>query len=310
MGIPVARRAIKHFLDSDKLVLWVRYQLFMDLEGITVERWRRYGNDRLYVTGSDAAKVGWIDMVARVVHPESASETDLLEGVLEDWDGRVVEVATPSTQPATPAESWTDLALTGAGDAAREQAVAAREAAPARTLLARVLRVHTDERAWRLGADGEESVARGLAKLQKKDPRWHVLHAIRVGARGADIDHLVIGPGGVFSINAKNHPRKKVWVGGDTLMVNGARQPYVRNSRHEAARASRMLTSACGFDVKVSGVIALVNVDDVTIKKAPEDVAICTRMQLKRWLLRRPETLRIEQIEAIFEAARRSTTWQ
>lgn len=51
------------------------------------------------------------------------------------------------------------------GAAAREQAVALRREAPVRTLLARAMRVHTDERAWRIGADGEEAVAARLARL-------------------------------------------------------------------------------------------------------------------------------------------------
>ncbi len=53
---------------------------------------------------------------------------------------------------------------------ARVQAVALKQAAPVRTMVARVLGVHTDERAWRIGADGEQKVAGQLAKLAKKDP--------------------------------------------------------------------------------------------------------------------------------------------
>ncbi|MDP9431276.1 MAG: NERD domain-containing protein [Actinomycetota bacterium] len=49
----------------------------------------------------------------------------------------------------------------------------------------------TDERAWRIGADGEKAVAARLAEL---GDRWRVLHAVPVGERGSDIDHVVIGP--------------------------------------------------------------------------------------------------------------------
>ena len=101
--------------------------------------------------------------------------------------------------------------------------------------------MHTDERAWRIGADGEEKVGSQLAKVARRDPRWRVLHAIPVGVRGSDIDHLVIGPGGVFAVNAKHHPGAKVWVGGITVTVDGFRQPYVRNSRYEANRAAKLL---------------------------------------------------------------------
>jgi hypothetical protein len=49
---------------------------------------------------------------------------------------------------------------------------------------------------------------------------------------------------GVFTINTKAHREAPVWVGGDTVMVNGRKHPYVRNSRHEATRAGRLLTAA------------------------------------------------------------------
>lgn len=191
-------------------------------------RWRKYGKDRLYVTAADGTKLGHRDL------PEQSPE--------------------PGTEmPKTGAPEVEDLAQRRAGAMAREQARALKQAAPVRTFVARVLGVHTDERAWRIGADGEEMVAAQLAKLARKDPRWHFLHAIPVGENGADIDHLVVGPGGVYSLNAKHHPGAKVWVGGNTLMINGQRQPYIRNSRFEAQRASKLLTAGCGFAVVVTG---------------------------------------------------------
>ena len=36
---------------------------------------------------------------------------------------------------------------------------------------------------------------------------WRVLHSIRLANR-VDIDHLPIGPGGVFSINTKHHHKR------------------------------------------------------------------------------------------------------
>jgi hypothetical protein len=278
----------------------------MDLGGATVSRWRRYGKDRLYVARPNGTKLGWIDLQTREIHPLVAAHQQLFEAVLADWSGNAPVASQPAERPDA---RWSDLSLTAPGAAAREQAVVAREGAPVRTLLARLLAVHTDERAWRIGAAGEERVAARLAKLQRRDPRWQVLHAIPVGKRAADIDHLVMGPGGVFSLNAKHHPNAEIWVGGDTFMVNGSRTPYVRNSRHEAARASKLLTAACGFDVRVSGVIVTVNAADVTIKRAPDDVFVLTRMHIVRWLRRRPGTLDERTITQIYDAARRSTTW-
>lgn len=227
------------------------------------------------------------------VHPRSTAPLDAPP-----------EVKAPVERP------WLDLATNEPGAEAREQAQAARDAAPVRTMLARVLGVHTNERAWRIGADGEEKVAAQLEKVAKKDPRWRFLHAIPVGDRGSDIDHLLIGPGGIFTVNAKNHPGAKIWVGGNTFMVNGHRQPYIRNARHEAERAARLLTAACGFSVHVQGLIVTVNAQDVVIKSEPDDVNVTWRNNLVKWLLRHGVIHTPGTLDAIYEAARRSTTWR
>ncbi len=85
--------------------------------------------------------------------------------------------------------------------------------------------------------------------------------------------------------------------------------PYIRNSRHEASRAGRLLTAACGTPVPVRGVVVLVGVDALTIKAEPTDVAVVSRRRLAEWLRSRPTVLRDEETERIHMAARRSSTW-
>ncbi|MBF4163528.1 NERD domain-containing protein [Nocardioides sp. CBS4Y-1] len=179
-----------------------------------------------------------------------------------------------------------------------------------RSTLARVVGVHTEERAWRIGADGEELVAARLEKVVRKDPRWRVLHAIPVGTRGSDIDHLVLGPGGVFTINTKHHPRAKVWVSGDTFMVDGHKQPYIRNSRHEAKRASALLEAASGVPVRVEGLVVTVNATDLVVKNQPKGVHVTWRRNLSSWLLALGDILDEPTVTALYDAARRSTTWR
>lgn len=324
--------------------------------GLVVNRWRRYGNDRLYVEFPDGTKVGYWDLLADTGHPASPEHHSVLLRAVADWhagrppekpaasvpsdpgaepsaladkpadpDGspdpedtrepqRVIASATgdlPSVRPVEePPRPWIDLATNHAGEAAREQALAARDAAPVRTVLARVLGVKTDERSWRVGADGEEKVAAKIEKVIRKNPRWRVLHAIPVGNRGSDIDHLVVGPGGVFTINTKHHPGAKIWVGGSTFMVDGHKQPYIRNSRYEADRASKLLTAATGTPVHVEGLIVTVNADDIVIKTPPVGVYVVPRMQIARWLLRLGPVLSDDQIDTVYQAARRSTTWR
>ncbi|MBX9245827.1 NERD domain-containing protein [Actinotalea ferrariae] len=316
------------------------------MSAVTVVRWRRFGKDRLYVNGPDERRLGWCDLLTGAVTVEDHADRETVEAALESWRTLAeVPVAATATSPPpraaeagvrhetpsvpTPAAAvfgepslptlertrpvepeWEDLAGRRAGQAAREQALALKEAAPVRTFLARVLRVHTDERAWRIGADGEEKVAAQVAKLTAKDPRWRVLHAVPVGENGSDIDHVVIGPPGVFTLNAKHHPGAKIWVAGNTFMVNGQKQPYLRNSRHEAQRAAKLLTAAAGIPLHAVGVVVPVGAQDVTIKTEPEGVHVVYRKALVKWLQRQPEQLDEATVERIYVAARRSTTWQ
>jgi hypothetical protein len=148
-------------------------------------------------------------------------------------------------------------------------------------------------------------VARELAKLGQE---WRTLHAVPVGRNGSDIDHVLIGPGGVFTINAKNHPGARLWVGGDTIMIGQSRLPYVRNARFEASRAARLLSSTVGQQVSVMGIVALL-CDDLTIKTPPIDVLVIGGRKLRAWLTRLGRVLDADQIAAINDHARRSTTW-
>ncbi len=329
-----------------------------EVSGLVVNRWRRYGKDRLYVAYADGTKVGYWDLTTDTGHPEGSEHLAVLTQAANDWraggnDARAAtsssstpppsspeaSVASPVAAPETPSAAhatqvpaaavttlgtaevhdhgpvettrpWFDLASNRPGEAARAQALSARDAAPVKTVLARVIGVHTDERAWRIGADGEEKVAARIDKAIRKEPRWRVLHAIPVGDRGSDIDHLLIGPGGVFTVNAKHHPGAKIWVGGNTFLVDGHRQPYVRNSRHEAVRAAKLLSAACAFPVHVEGLIVTVNAQDVVIKAQPEGVHVTWRKNLTKWMLRLGPVLTDERIESVYEAARRSTTWR
>ncbi len=301
---------------------------------VVVQRWKRYQHDRAYVKIGDQ-DLGYRDLATGVVQCDRAELVDTVTQATADLYARAQSAAaacayTPrhdapevqvpdaaqqsapsisSTQQTSPLEPDRDLAMNVPGQAARQQAIELRDAAPVRTLLARVVGAKTDERAWRIGADGETEVARRLGRLGLG---WRVLHAVPVGERGSDIDHVVIGPGGVFTINAKNHPQANVWVGGDTVKVNGFNQPYIRNSRHEARRAAKLLSAAAGFDVEVRGIVAIMGAQrGFTVKAQPRDgvVSVITRKQVDAHLQAAPAVLGVPSIERIFAVARHLATW-
>jgi hypothetical protein len=60
-----------------------------------------------------------------------------------------------------------------------------------------------DAVAWRQGAAGERRTARLLAPLERQG--WAILHDLALSGSRANLDHLVIGPGGVFVIDSKQY---------------------------------------------------------------------------------------------------------
>jgi Nuclease-related domain len=60
-----------------------------------------------------------------------------------------------------------------------------------------------DAIAWRRGAVGERRTARLLGQLERRG--WAVLHDLAVPGSRANLDHLAIGPGGVFVIDSKQY---------------------------------------------------------------------------------------------------------
>lgn len=288
---------------------------------IAASRWRKYGHDRTYLTDAETGtRLGYLDNLTGTLHVEA--DGALLD--LETWmahqpSDHSTRPALLDTEPAaetalTDAPDWHDLSENRAGQAARAQADAHLEDMRGRskfwTGVARVLDVKTDERAWRVGAKGEETVGTRLDRLTEHG--WHVLHAVPVGERGSDIDHLLVGPGGVWTINTKNHPGKKIWVSPKQVRVDGHVQPYLRNSEFEADRVRKILTEHLGWEPFVkAGLVFLTGtlVPDVTIKAMPDNVLILDRMDIPRVFRKSPERLTPEGIAEVFEIARRSTTW-
>jgi hypothetical protein len=163
---------------------------------------------------------------------------------------------------------------------------------------------------WFWGVLGERRVAEILARLPEGTT---VLHSVPIGSQGADVDHLVVAPSGVYCINTKFHAGANVWTAGYGLTVNGiSHAKYLRASAREAGRVAQKLSEAAGFAVPVYPVVAFVDAARFT-KTAPNDidgvrVFATTADQILRLIDTRRE-LSDDQVARIAEAARRPNTW-
>lgn len=277
--------------------------------GLVVKRWQRHGYDRLYVNDAETRqRVAIYDRRSgRFTWDDEGRSYEVVEA-LRPFLGSTVPESLRDTFANTPPPAESDLSLNRAGEAVSARADELRPKG-LQGIAARLLRLRTEASSWEAGAKGERIVDKRLGKLRRDG--WTVLSSI-VKRSGADIDHLVIGPPGVFTINTKHHRDARLWVGENMVKVNNGRKPhYLRNSRHEAASAAKILREAVGFEVTVRPVLAFVGAASINARDSRGDVLITAGEEIDR-ALRRERTVvySIHELERIFAVARRAEIWR
>ncbi|MFE6965494.1 nuclease-related domain-containing protein [Agromyces sp. NPDC057679] len=209
-----------------------------------------------------------------------------------------------STQPET-----STLADRAAAASVITECLRAQMVAPPRSAAARLFGrtpLSAESEPWYLGALGELDVARRLEAL---GPAWRVFHSVPVGRGSSDIDHVVIGPPGVFTINTKHHEGRDIWIGSKRLLVNGQRTDHLRSASFEAKRASQRLSVAAHALIDVAPVIVIVGARRITVRERPATIFVLRERDLVRWLCTLPAVVPPDAIERLADAASRPSTW-
>lgn len=208
----------------------------------------------------------------------------------------------PGAEPAAaPGAGDEDLASHEPGELAKRRLREVRRRSR-RSPLRWLLDVRSGERALRAAVQGQEEVGRQLRKL---GPGWQVLHSVPLGDHV--IDHLVIGPPGVFALVVRNHLKDRVKVKRSVVKVNGRTTSYLRDVRPPAHDASERLSGACGFDVEVRPVLVVLAAH-LAEQQQPE-VPVVGRKRIARWLMEQPGQQPFETTSAVHAAARHPGTW-
>lgn len=302
---------------------------------MAVRRRRRPGSDRLYVTTDTGLPLGHLDLLTREAHDVPTGWRDQFVEEANSWlwannlptiGGPDPDVEPPGLDagvepPAGGWEAgWEDLALHLPGHGLADEAARARTASG-----------RDADRPARLRADGRQAVAEATAKLTRSravlsrsvrlrggGPRWRILHAVPMAFDGGELvlDHVVIGPAGVFVVEVANHPGGSAIIGPESLEIDDAAVDLGRRRRvgdEAARRLSAGLARAAGAvetlnPPSVTPVVALVGA--IVIGSArPRGVLVSRVGHLPRLLQAFGTTLVDEGVVQTFEVARRSTTW-
>ena len=137
-------------------------------------------------------------------------------------------------------------------------------------------------------------VARALADLPDG---WVALHDLAwPGRQRANLDHVVVGPGGVFVVDAKNWSGR-VEVRDQVLRQNGRKREQAVVSAAEAAIALQGIVPPPAYCM---GVLCFVR--DEPLTGWARDVMVCSTSNLTSMLLSRPAVLSAEDVRRCVDA--------
>ena len=157
-----------------------------------------------------------------------------------------------------------------------------------------------DAVAWRRGAVGERRTARLLSQLERHG--WAVLHDLALPGSRANLDHLVIGPAGVFVIDSKQY-RGRLQLDSSGRLWHGyyPLAPALEAVSFEADRAAQVLPD---LGVAVVPIVAVHGAQVPWSKVVIDGMPIVPARRLPSMLRQLPAVLGPERVANLADQAR------
>ncbi|HEX2315815.1 MAG TPA: nuclease-related domain-containing protein [Thermomonospora sp.] len=163
--------------------------------------------------------------------------------------------------------------------------------------------------AWQKSSAAERRTERQLRSLAKNG--YRILHARAVprddeGVSDGKIDHLVVGPSGVYAIDSEKWDRRlPVRTLSHRKLFHGPfnKKDRLDEARWEAKQASKMLTQQVGFEVPVQPSVAIYGPSIPWKVMRVRDVDVYAGNRARAYLRRRPKILTETDVQRIYQAA-------
>lgn len=184
--------------------------------------------------------------------------------------------------------------------------VAARAGAPSPSPVRRVFGgspVGAAEREAFDEARGERIVGRELDALPSD---WIVFHSLSSSTVSSVVDHVVVGPGGLFAVTTRFADGADVVVADDYLLAGGKRTPFAREAAAAARRTAQLAGRALPPHVCSRGIVVIAGARRV--RRGSRAVDVRESCAVRDWLLSQPAVLDAETIERV--AVRMAETYE
>lgn len=147
---------------------------------------------------------------------------------------------------------------------------------------------------------------------------WTILHSVPIDDDGqrqySVVDHLLIGPAGIFTITVRSHSGQNIWVGERTFLVDGERLTHFDVAEKVASAATQLLnavllTSGTEVDVVVTPCVAVDSPATLQIRQHAGRTRVSTARNVIPWLTSLPRLYSPAVVDALSAAALQRSTW-
>ncbi|WP_248965339.1 nuclease-related domain-containing protein [Sphaerisporangium perillae] len=157
---------------------------------------------------------------------------------------------------------------------------------------------------WRRASAAERRTEAQLRKLEKSG--YLTLHARAIPDSDAQIDHLVVGPTGVYAVDSEKWDKRlPVRVQSHRKLFHGPfnQKPRLDEARWEASQASELITAALGRQITVVPSLAIYGPAIPWKILNIREVDVFDGGRVRKWITNRERSLTSEEVEDIYTAA-------
>jgi hypothetical protein len=158
--------------------------------------------------------------------------------------------------------------------------------------------------AWRRPSVAERRTEAQLKKLERIG--YRTLHARAIPGSDAQIDHLVIGPTGVYAVDSEKWDKRlpvRVLSGKKLFHGPFSQKPRLQEAAWEAAQAGELIGKKLEREIVVVPSLAIYGPNLPWKILTIRDVDVFEGGRVRRWITKRERSLTDEEIREIAEAA-------
>ncbi|MEU6785257.1 nuclease-related domain-containing protein [Nonomuraea angiospora] len=165
-------------------------------------------------------------------------------------------------------------------------------------------RSHSSVPAWRRTSVAERRTEAQLRKLERSG--YRTLHARAIPNSEAQIDHLVVGPTGVYAVDSEKWDKRlpvRVQMGKKLFHGPFDKKARLTEAKWEASQASELITQSFGREVAVVPSLAIYGPAVPWKIMTIRGVDVYQGDRARKWITKRERALTDGEIDRIFDIA-------